>query len=331
MSDSQAWLITLEEHWLSKYVQEYYVKQGKPDPYSGPAFDNFRSVLKTVGEIRITDNEKGRVRLQVISHGPNTIPIDATTCIAANDELAQAISHHSERYRGFALLPIDDPAAAATELSRAVTQLGFVGAMIDNTTEGRFYDDEFFWPICAAAEKLDVPIYLHPSYNEQTAVILYKGNYSPVIARSLSTNGWGWHAECGTHFLRLYASGLFDKYPRFKLVLGHMGEMLPFQLDRVAHWVETMWREGPKRSLRSVWDENVWITTSGMFSLSPAACLLRQCKPDRICYSVDYPFASNEAGLKFMEELRTSGLVSVEQLEAIAYGNAAKLLNLELS
>ncbi|OQU98735.1 hypothetical protein CLAIMM_04475 [Cladophialophora immunda] len=331
MSDSQAWLIAFEEHWISKHVQEYYAKQGKPDPYSGSAFSVFRSALETVGEGRIADNERGRVRLQVISHAPNTIPVDAATCTAANDELAQAVSHHPERYRGFALLPTGDPAAAATELSRAVTQLGFVGAMIDNTTEGRFYDDEFFWPIFAAAEKLDVPIYLHPNYNEQTADILYKGNYSPAIARSLSTNGWGWHAECGTHFLRLFASGLFDKYPRLKMVLGHMGEMLPFQLDRIIYWVETMWPKSLQRSLRSVWDENVWITTSGMFSLSPAACLLRQCKPDRVCYSVDYPFVSNEAGLQFMEELRASGLVGAEQLEAIAHANAAKLLKLEVS
>ncbi|RVX75935.1 hypothetical protein B0A52_00292 [Exophiala mesophila] len=327
MAETTATLITLEEHWLSKHVQNFYASQGEPDPYSVPSFARLKNMLEDIDDGRVTDNDRGMIRLQVLSHAPLTISLDAATCIAANNELAQVIRSHPDRYRAFAMLPMAHPIEAAKELERTVTELGFLGALIDNTTSGRFYDDASFWPVFSMAQDLDVPIYLHPSYNANTRDVLYKGNYPTSVARSLATNAWGWHTECGTHFLRLYAAGVFDQFPQLRLVLGHMGEMLPFQLDRIIHFASAQW-PNLQRPLRQVWDENVWITTSGMFSLSPAACLLRQCKLDRIIYSVDYPFASNEAGLKLMKDLETSGLVDKEQLEAIGYKNAEALLKI---
>lgn len=138
--------------------------------------------------------------------------------------------------------------------------------------------------------------------------------------------GWGWHSETGLRVLRLWASGLFDDHPSLKLIIRHMGEMLPFQLDRIfpmsARWASN------KRDLKTVWNENFWITTSGMFSLAPMPCLLKMCKIDRILYSVDYPFSTNEKGLRFVEELEKSGMLGHEDLTAICSGHVERLLKL---
>ncbi|KAK4945194.1 hypothetical protein LTR10_015620 [Elasticomyces elasticus] len=120
------------------------------------------------------------------------------------------------------------PDAAGDELRRGVQELGFVGALVDSNCGGRFYDDPHFWPVFQAAEELDVPICLHPSPNEQTKHLLYDRNYPASVAESLSQYGWGWHNETAIHFLRLFAAGLFDSHPKLKIVLGHLGEMLPF-------------------------------------------------------------------------------------------------------
>jgi predicted TIM-barrel fold metal-dependent hydrolase len=112
-----------------------------------------------------------------------------------------------------------------------------------------------------------------------------------------------------------------------------MGEMLPFQLDRIIRITSQQWPMAgvePRRQFRQVWDENIWITTSGMFTVGPMATIIRQCKPDRILYSVDYPFASNEWGLKFLRDLKDDGLVTDEVLEGIAYRNAERLLRVKV-
>lgn len=127
----------------------------------------------------------------------------------------------------------------------------------------------------------------------------------------------------------MHAAGLFDKLPRLKIVVGHMGEMLPYMPARVSRASDAAWMDGKRRSFRDVYDANIWITTSAFFSLDPMACLLRNTRPDRIMYSVDYPFSRNEAGWAFLQELRDSGLVTRSVFEGIAFGNAEKLLKLK--
>jgi predicted TIM-barrel fold metal-dependent hydrolase len=324
-------LITLEEHFLSPSVKEHYAATQTRSPYHmfpKALTDN----LSDLDESRIKNMDAGGVTLQIISHGPNSLPLDIATCSKTNDELARAVKDHSGRYAGFATLPMADPPSAAKELRRCIKELGFVGTLIDDNCQGRFYDDEFFWPVFEAAQDLDVAIYLHPSYNEGAKKVLFDGNYPDAIAENLALHGFGWHSECAVHVLRLFAAKVFDHYPRLKIIIGHMGEMLPFQLDRVVRISSTQWPKfgvKPERQLRQVWDENIWVTTSGMFALAPMACLVRQCKPDRILYSVDYPFAQNQWGLDFMHELEKSGMVSREMLENIAYKNAEKLLGVK--
>jgi len=312
-------LITLEEHYSSPKVQAASEEDYKHFP------PHLLSKLNCLGEERIQDLDKGNVSLQVISHGPGNIA--APVCSEANDDLARAISENPTRLAGFAMLPMREPAAAAQELERCVKELGFVGALIDNHLSGQFYDDERFWPVFEKAQELDVPIYIHPSFASDSMLEHYKGNYSDTVAMALSAFGWGWHSETGLHILKLFASGLFDRFPKLKIVIGHMGEMLPFQLGR-CFAVSQRW-DKRERDLKEVWRNNVWITTSGMFSLTPLACLLATTTIDHVLYSVDYPFSPNELGFKFFEEIEKSGLIAGKDLELFAYKNAENLLGVK--
>ncbi|KAK6365998.1 hypothetical protein LTS17_010965 [Exophiala oligosperma] len=323
-------LITLEEHFISQAVLDYYEQQGAqttlPESHS-----HIMSSLRDVGHQRLKSMDSGRV----ISHRPNSLPIPPEVCTAANDELYEAInsSPRPERFAAFAMLPLLHPEAAAKELDRCVSELDFVGSLVDNMTEGRFYDDTFFWPIFAAHERLDVPIYLHAAPHPLPSDSPFHGNYAPQVSAFLANHGFNWHAEVALHVIRLFASKLFDVHPNLKVLLGHMGEMLPYQLDRIHKLIQRTWPAAskPKRHLLQVWHENMYITTAGMFSLAPMACLIHMCCADKVLYSVDYPFCSNQEGLQFLYQLRNSEMVNDEDFEAIAYRNAARLLDLKIT
>lgn len=315
-------LITLEEHYASSRVSEASIEAR--DHYSKFP-PHVLSKLEELGEERIQDMDNGNVSLQIISHGPGDI--SPPVCSAANDELAAAISKNPTRLAGFAMLPMSEPAAAAKELERSVKTLGFVGALVDNHLNGTFYDDERFWTVFQKAEELDVPIYIHPSFASDSMMDHYKGNYDDMIGMALSAFGWGWHVETGLHILKLFASGLFDRFPKLKIIIGHMGELLPFQLDRIFSQTP---RWGKKeRGFPEVWKENIWVTTSGMFSLTPLACLLKTTSIEHVLYSVDYPFSTNEKGLDFFKEIEKSGLIAGKNLELFAYKNAENLLRVK--
>jgi len=318
-------LITLEEHFLSEAIGDtpQYVEQFKHVP-------SVKDKLHDLGPLRLSEMEKGRVSLQIISHGP-ALP-SVSQAHAANSQLHAAVQKNPTRFArfaGFAVLPMGHPSEAAQELRRCIKDLGFVGALVDNHANGTYYDGTAYLPFWKEAESLDVPIYLHPTWPTAQAVdMLYTGNFTPGAGTSMGSSGFGWHSDTALHILRLYASGLFDACPKLKVIIGHMGEMLPFQLERICFLSGPRWGD-IERKFRQVWDENIWITVSGMFSLSPFACTIRNTKVDHILYSVDYPFAKNEAGLQFMEELRGSGLVGEEEFEMIAYKNAESLLGVK--
>jgi len=276
----------------------------------------------------------GRISIQVISHMPNTLALPLEICTAANNELYDAIQNCPDptRFAAFAILPTAHPDAATKELKRCVEKLDFVGSMIDNTTNDRYYDDEFFWPIFAAHEQLDVPVYLHgaPHLLEDSSV--FHGNYPSDVSDFLANHGFGWHSEVALHVLKLFASRLFDKYSHLKMILGRMGEHLPYTLDRQHRLIQKTWplAARPQRHLLQVWHENIYVTTSGMFSLAPMACLIHMCCADKVLYSVDYPFCSNEEGLNFISGLRESGMINDEDFTSIAHKNAERLLGLRV-
>lgn len=324
--------ITLEEHYTSTAIRSQPSQEKLwthfPDPITTRLGD-----LSPDG-VRLQEMDSGNVSIQVISHSPGAGSSPAAKCSAANDELVGLVKAKPSRLAGFACLPMAYPEEAAKELGRCVEELGFVGALVDNhLDDGSYYDDRRFWVVFEKAQELDVPIYIHPTFpTDAMNEVLYKGNYNDKVMSMLGTAGFGWHQSTALHFLRLFAAGVFDEFPRLKLILGHMGELLPFQLERIEKFSKgPRWgREQDKRSLREVWDENLWITTSGMFSLNPLACMLRNTKVERILYSVDWPFSANETGWAFLQELRESGMVTEEQLDMIAYKNAEDLLKIKV-
>ncbi|KAJ5666118.1 metal-dependent hydrolase [Penicillium maclennaniae] len=273
------------------------------------------------------DLDNGNISVQVISHGPGIRP--SALCAAANDKLALAVSENP-RMMGFAMLPMDDPAAAVKELERCVKVLHFIGALVDNHVNGKFYENVRFWPVFQKAEELKVPIYIHPSFPTDELSKHYEGNFrgNDKISLALGAFGWGWHSEIALKILKLFASGFFDRFPKAKIIIGHMGEMIPFQLERIITSSES-W--GLKRGLREVWTQNIWVTTSGMFALPPLACLLQTIDISHVLYSVDYPFSSNEKCLAFFEEVQRSGLLSADELEKFAYRNAEDLLGVKVN
>lgn len=317
-------LIALEEHFLSTAVLNAFDEQYQEQFKAIPAVKN---MLEDVGDLRLSEMEKGKVSFQVVSHAPAPGGPSPGQCRDANDQLAASISENKDRFAGFAALPVSDPKESAKELERAVKELGFVGALVDNHVNGQYFDGDEYDCMWQKAEELDVPIYLHPTWPAENMLQQYTGNFTSGAGRSLGASGWGWHSDTGLHVLRLYASNCFDKFPKLKIIVGHFGEMLPFMLERVSN-LSVRWGD-QKRKLKQVYDENIWITTSGVWSLNPLRCILGNTKIDHILYSVDYPFERNENGLKWIEQLEQSGLVTQEELEMIAYKNSEKLLRVK--
>jgi predicted TIM-barrel fold metal-dependent hydrolase len=315
-------LISLEEHFLFSTDSSFEAKFSEQLKHLPGLASRLR-----LGDLRLQDMDAGRISIQVISHVPGTL--STSQCRAANDQLATAVTQNKSRFAGFAVLPMKEPGAAANELIRCVRELGFVGALIDNHVDGRYYDGKEYHPVFQAAQDLDVPIYLHPTWPSEDMAPQYSGNFSDGAAASLGASGLGWHSETALHVLRLFAAGVFDKFPSVKIVVGHFGEMLPFMLQRVCD-LSVRWGKF-ERPFKQIWDENIWITTSGVWSIDPMACILRNTNIERILYSVDYPFATNEKGLSWMEELERSGLVGKEDLERIAFKNAESLLKLKVT
>ena len=318
-------IITLEEHFVSQALQSSpFAKSQRLDIFP----QTITQRLLDVDRERIAEMDAGNISLQVVSHNPGPGSLPLKLCQDANNELYEAVKKNKSRLAGFAALPMNDPPAAADELSRCISELGFVGALVGNHDSGHFYDEQFYWVIFERAQELDVPIYIHPSFAFGQREDFFKGNFAPSEAFAMSAFAWGWHSEVGLHFQRLYASGLFDKFPKLKLVIGHDGEMLPFMIDRVDRFVH--WK-GKQRGFRTVWDENIWVTTSGMFSMGPLECLLRTKAVDKVLFSIDYPFENTRDGVNFLDTVRKSGVVSEEGFLKIAYRNAESLLKVKVS
>ena len=202
------------------------------------------------------------------------------------------------------------------------------GGTGDGGKEAAYYDAPEFWPVFEAAQDLDVPIYIHPMFPPPRLAAHYtSGAFTLGAGVSMGSSGWGWHSECGLHVLRLFASGVFDAYPRLKIVVGHFGEMLPFMLDRL-YMLSKRWGHR-ERDFRKVWKENLFLTTSGCWAIDPMATIARNTNVDNVLFSLDWPFADAEDGRSFWEDLRNSGLYDREDLDKIGWKNAARLFKLD--
>ena len=320
-------LVSLEDHFVSSVCQQDEVaKTLAVHQFPGPILER----VIEVGPQRIAVMDEGQVRLQVISHVPVTL--DLASCKKTNDELYQYCEQHPSRFAGFATLPMGDPAVIVAELERCVRELGFVGALIPNHSNGAYYDGPDYLPMWRAAEKLEVPIYLHPCPPSSQQLPLFHGNYSEDVVFALATHAWDWHANCGLHFAKLYAAGLFDRCQDLKIILGHLGELVPFMLGRIERKLAlTKDAKSWARSFKDAYAHNVWVTTSGMFDMESFRLVLNTTAIGKIMFSVDYPFESTEQSARFMEEIQQSGLVSEEDFSRIGYKNAEKLLGIQVT
>jgi uncharacterized protein len=271
--------------------------------------------------------DEAGITVHVLSaSGPGAYLLDGNEGIAfardINDMLAKAVASHPDRLAGFAHLPMNSPQAAADELERR--DLGFCGALINGVTDGRFLDDAGFETILARAEALDVPIYLHPGLPPRSVYEAYYDGLPGTTGFRLSTSAWGWHSETAIHVMRLVLSGALDRHPKLKLVIGHMGEGLAAMMVRSD---KILTPEAPhlKRSVKQTILDQVWVTTSGLFTLPPLETALAVFGPDRVMFSIDYPYSTNRTGRDFLDTLK----LPAADLEKFAHGNADRLLKLK--
>jgi predicted TIM-barrel fold metal-dependent hydrolase len=212
----------------------------------------------------------------------------------SNDLLFEAIKRHPDRFAGFATLPTPDPAAAVRELERTVKELRFCGAMVHGSTRGHFLDERQFWPILEAAAALDVPIYLHPCTPHPAVLDAYYKDY-PQLGRA----ALGFGIEMAVQAARLVMSGALDEFPRLRIILGHLGETLPFVLWRANDTLAR--RANLRRSFREYFRDHFFITTSGNFSHPALQCAIAELGVERILFAVDWPFQQNREAVDFIK------------------------------
>ena len=278
-----------------------------------------------VGARRLAHMDAAGVDLQVLSFGsPGAQAFGPEVAIPmardANERLYESIQKHPTRFAGFAALPTADPEAAAEELERCVRRLGFVGTMIHGHQQGEFLDAKKYWPIWETAKKLGVPVYLHPTLPHPDVAKAYFQGYE-----ELARAGWGFAVDTSCHFLRIMFSGVFDAYPSLKIILGHLGEGLPFAMHRLnAHTHAAAARRGLRKTPLEYLRDNLVVTTSGNWYEPAFVCTLLALGVDNILFAIDWPYESNRTGMEYLRKLS----VSDDDRAKIAHRNAERLLKL---
>jgi predicted TIM-barrel fold metal-dependent hydrolase len=321
MAAAKPQVIALEEHYLDAEVKPHLTGIDSP---GRPALV---ARLDDVGQGRLAEMDAAGIDMQVLSHAaPSLQKIeDAELAVrlakGTNDRLAETVRAHPDRFAGFAMLPTADPKAAADELERSVTRLGFKGAMLHGLANGLFLDDKRFWPIFERAQAVDVPLYLHPAIPHPAVIDVYYKDYAekfPTILRA----AWGFTVETATQSVRLVLSGVFDAYPRLKIIVGHLGEGVPLMLWRINMGFA---RDGvPPSWFRDVYCEHFWVTTSGFFSDPALLHCIQEIGIDRVLFSVDYPFVENASGTEWAHKIP----LAAEDRAKILSGNVKRLLKM---
>jgi predicted TIM-barrel fold metal-dependent hydrolase len=306
-------IIAIEEHFTSPALRNLLA------PKSG----NIQAMLDDAASQCIKAMDEAGVDVSVLSENnpaAQNLEPDVSVRVAkqSNDFLHEMIQANPKRLAGFTALPLPDPNAAADELERGVTRLGFKGAMIMGTTRGQFIDDKKFWPVFERAAKLDVPVYIHPSpIKPAIAEAFFHGHAAPLQGSPM-----GFGLETLTHSFRLITSGLFDQYPTLKIIVGHLGETAPFTLWRTDHNLSNAMTM-PK-SFADYYKTHFWLTTSGAFSNSALACAIAEMGIDRIMFAVDWPYIDKALGTQWLK----AAPISHNDRTLIFAGNARKLLKM---
>lgn len=315
-------LIALEEHYAWNPVSADNVVGNWLKAHDPATYER----LYDRAAIRVEQMDAAGIDFQIMSLFDPGVQDDDDTPRAidnarrANDDLAESIAENPYRLGGFATLATQDPEAAAAELDRAVNGLGLLGGLINGHTRGRYLDDPAYGELFDCAQRLGVPIYLHPTTPHPAVMDAW---FRPYTKDGLHLASWGFAAETGTHALRLIYSGLFDRFPHLQMILGHLGEMLPFAAHRIDRYYGLGGDGGgglqrlPSEYLRN----NFYYTTSGNFSPAAFACTLEVMGTDRVMFSVDYPMDDNIAGAEFLAAVS----VDDDVRRKVAGGNALRV------
>lgn len=336
--------IATEEAWATPELIQRYQKilatKSLDDPgffslwgffgtSEAPRAQDLRDRIQDMEARRLAEMDAAGVDVQLLlltAPGVQVFEAQDAAALAAstNDQLAEAIRRHPDRFAGLAAVAPQLPQVAARELERAVQRLGLKGAVINSHTMGEYLDDEKYWEIFAAAEALDVPIYIHPNSPSPQMI-------QPFLSRCLDAAIYGFQAETGLHALRLIVSGVFDRFPRLKIVLGHLGEGLPFWLYRIdfMHGGIVRANRHPgvqplKRKPSDYLRENFYYTTSGMAWEPSITFVQQQMGMDRVMYAMDYPYQYVLEEVQAMEALPLSD----EHKKMFFESNAANLFRL---
>jgi len=343
--------IAIEEHFhTEEYIKYLYSRKDWPrreiieeegkriarewwSPTNSRLMDpNRPNPLTDLGEGRLKRMDEAGIDMQVLSLSfPGVELFDAAegTAMARsiNDELSGAVKRNPDRLAGLAAIAPQNPEAAANELERAVLKLGLKGAVVNGHIRGEYLDDRKYWVIFERAEKLDVPIYIHPKMPPPDMIkpyLAYPGLASAML---------GFSAEASLHAMRLILSGVFDKYPRLKIILGHLGEAIPFWLWRIdSRWMEEKKADPSSaafykdylKSPAQCFRDNFYITLSGMFWQPVLQFVCSVLGSDKVMFATDYPYESSQLAAEFIESVQLSNT----DKERICYLNAEKLLRL---
>lgn len=321
--------IALEEHFaIEETVQDSagFV----PESY----WPELKHRLLDIQARRIEEMDRNGVDLMILSLNAPTVQAIPNTQAAydlsrrANDFLADQVAKRPDRFKGFAALPMQSPELAARELERCVKELGFVGALVNGFTQVEggsgtlYYDLPQFRPFWATVQALDVPFYLHPRNPLASQAPIYDGH--PWLLGPT----WAFGQETAVHALRLMGSGLFDDYPDLKIILGHMGEGLPYSMWRIDNrnaWVKTAPNYPAKKRIAEYFHANFWLTTSGNFRTQTLVDAMLEIGSDRILFSADWPFENVDHAAEWLDA------ASISDNDRIKIGrtNAAKLFKLD--
>jgi 2,3-dihydroxybenzoate decarboxylase len=314
--------IALEEHFLCPGFEDYWkTTVGNVEP---KFLAEIVASLSDFGDLRLKAMDAAGVERSVLSLAGPGVQVERDTATAirkareANDFLAREVAKRPARYSGFAHLAMQDAKAGADELERCVRDLGFPGVMINGHTNGQYLDDSSLYPFWERVEALRALVYIHPA--DPIAPHPSLAGY-----RVLHRATWEWGFETGTHALRLVFAGLFDRFPRVKIGLGHLGETLPFLLWRFDSRAEKLYGvKLPKRPSDYIRD-NFVVTTSGMCSADPLSCTISALGHEHVMFAADYPFESMQEAAEFIDHVPLAESVRAD----ICFNNAAKLLRVD--
>lgn len=316
-------VVSLEDHYLHPKVWNIL-----PAAFQAK-YRLLKGNLMEIGKERINKMDAAGISYQVISHvEPGVKQITDTNeavqlAIEINDYLYSAIQRFPNRLGGFAELPLQSPIDSANELERAVLKLGFKGALINGHINGRYLNDDYFSPILAKAQELDVPIYIHPTDPPTEICQQYFDNSDAIIT------GWAWQIETSTHLIKMINSGTFDKFPNLKIIIGHMGELIPYGLTRLnlgltfGNWI--LKKDNPAMNVYYYLKKNIFITSSGVFDEPVFICAKEMLGIENLMFSVDYPFQDNILATQFLNKLT----LSTEEKNHFAGMTAINLLKID--